>query len=471
MLYDKLKNYAKSGVYPFHMPGHKRNDILSDKTIPYNIDITEIEDFDNLHSAEGCIKEIEDFAADLYSVKRAFLLVNGATGGLLASVRALTNYSDKIIMSRNCHKSVYNAVELCGLNPVYIIPEINNNLGIFSSIKPCEVEKLLSKNTDAKLVVITSPTYEGVVSDIKSISEICKKYGVKLLVDEAHGAHFPFSNKFPYEAVNSGADVAVVSLHKTLPSLTQTALLLTNDIDLEECLSENLSVFETSSPSYIFMSSIGKSLEFINKNRDRFNSYTELLVNFYKKTKVLKNLSLFYSNKELCDEFFDYDIGKIIISTQNTDINGVELANILRNRFKIETEMAYADYVLAMTSVCDTKEGFDRLNNALKAIDRECNPSENSNNIFIANKHKPKSSFTPSQKFKYKPKEFNFINSNGRVSLEYVWAYPPGIPIIVPGEVITEEVITEINYLSEKGVNLYSTKKKMPSCITVAEID
>ncbi len=471
MLYDKLKNYAKSGVYPFHMPGHKRNYILSDKTIPYNIDITEIEDFDNLHSAEGCIKEIEDFAADLYTVKRAFLLVNGATGGLLASVRALTNYGDKIIMSRNCHKSVYNAVELCGLNPVYIIPEINNNLGIFSSIKPCEVEKLLSENTDAKLVVITSPTYEGVVSDIKSISEICKKYGVKLLVDEAHGAHFPFSDKLPCEAVSCGADVAVVSLHKTLPSLTQTALLLTNDIDLEESLSENLSVFETSSPSYIFMSSIEKSLEFINKNKDRFNSYTELLVDFYKKSKALKNLSLFYSNKELCDEFFDYDIGKIIISTQNADINGVELANILRNRFKIETEMSYADYVLAMTSVCDTKEGFDRLNNALKAIDSECNPSENSNNIFIANKHKPKSSFTPSQKFKYKPKEFYFINSKGRVSLEYVWAYPPGVPIIVPGEVITEEVITEINYLSEKGVNLYSTKKKMPSCITVAEID
>lgn len=292
-----------------------------------------------------------------------------------------------------------------------------------------------------------------------------------MLVDEAHGAHFPFSNKLPCEAVSCGADVAVVSLHKTLPSLTQTALLLTNDIDLEESLSENLSVFETSSPSYIFMSSIGKCLEFAKENKDRFNSYIELLVDFYKKSKALKNLSLFYSNKELCDEFFDYDIGKIIISTQNADINGVELANILRNRFKIETEMAYADYVLAMTSVCDTKEGFDRLNNALKAIDSECNPSENSNNIFIANKHKPKSSFTPSQKFKYKPKEFYFINSNGRVSLEYVWAYPPGIPIIVPGEVITEEVITEINYLSEKGVNLYSTKEKMPSCITVAEID
>ena len=471
MLYDKLKKYAESGVYPFHMPGHKRFDFSDDNIIPYNIDITEIDDFDNLHSAEGCIKEIEDYAAKLYSVKKAFLLVNGSTGGLLASIRALTKYGDKILMARNCHKSVYNAVEICGLKPIYFFSEINNDLGIFSSILPDEIETLLKENTDTKLVVITSPTYEGVVSDIKSISVVCKKYGVKLLVDEAHGAHFPFSDKFPSEAVSSGADVAVVSLHKTLPAITQTGLLLTNDIKLAESLSENLSIFETSSPSYIFMSSIQQCLEFIDNKKECFDSYINLLHNFYKKSKNLNNLQLFYSDKELCNILFGYDIGKIIISTLNTNINGVELANILRNKFKIETEMAYSDYVIAMTSVCDSAEGFERLYNALEIIDRECKSDNTKNKISVPNRYKTEMRFLSSQKFNYKAEKIDFSNSKDRISLEYIWAYPPGIPIVVPGEIITDSIIEEIDYLSKKGVNLYSTNKNMPSYITVAEID
>ena len=441
MLYDKLKNYAKSGVYPFHMPGHKRCKFYDDNTIPYNIDITEIDDFDNLHSAEGCIKEIEDYAAKLYSVNRAFLLVNGSTGGLLASIRALTNYGDKIIMARNCHKSVYNAVEICGLKPIYLFPETTNSLGIFVSISPDKIEKILKDNTDVKLVVITSPTYEGVVFDIKSISSMCKKYGARLLVDEAHGAHFPFSDKFPSEAVCCGADVAVVSLHKTLPSLTQTGLLLTNDMDLVENLSENLSIFETSSPSYIFMSSIQKCLEFINNKKECFDFYINLLYNFYKKSENLNNLQLFYSDKELYNKLFDYDIGKIIISTLNTNINGVELANILRKRFKIETEMAYSDYVLAMTSVCDSADGFERLYKALKIIDSECKSDNIKNKISVPNRYKTEMCFLSSHKFNYKAQKIFFTDAKDRVSLEYIWAYPPGIPIVVPGEIITASII------------------------------
>ena len=213
MLYDKLKSYKESGIYPFHMPGHKRKDITNDGLLPYNIDLTEIDGFDNLHNACGCIKEIEKKAEKLYCVNRALLLVNGATGGILASIRAMTDYGDKIIVARNCHKSVYNAIELCGLNPEYILPEYDENYGIFASISPQNLKTLLDKNPDTKLVIITSPTYEGIVSDIKSISDICHRYGAMLFVDEAHGAHFPFSEKFPSEAVKCGADVAVVSLH------------------------------------------------------------------------------------------------------------------------------------------------------------------------------------------------------------------------------------------------------------------
>ena len=239
MLYDKLKNYSKSGIYPFHMPGHKRTDITEEGIIPYNIDITEIHDFDNLHSPNGVIYEIQKKAAKLYNAKNAFILINGSTGGILSAIRSMTNQGDKILMARNCHKSVYNAAELFNLNVDYIFPDTDSRYNILTSVSPYDIEDKLTKHNDEiRLVIITSPTYEGVVSDIKSISEICHKHGAKLLVDEAHGAHFPFSDSLPDEALNCGADAAVLSLHKTLPSLTQTALLITNDSELSEILLE-----------------------------------------------------------------------------------------------------------------------------------------------------------------------------------------------------------------------------------------
>lgn len=469
MLYDKLKNYSRNGIYPFHMPGHKRTAVNGETTIPYEIDLTEISGFDNLHNAEGCIKQIEEKAAQLYSVKRAFLLVNGATGGILSAIRATTKYGDKIIVARNCHKAVYNAIELCGLNPVYVMPESIDEYGIYSHISPQKVDKLLSENPDAKLVVLTSPTYEGVVSDIKAISEICKKFSVKLFVDEAHGAHFPFSDRFPNEAVNCGADVAVVSLHKTLPSLTQTALLLTNDFELKNKLKENLSVFESSSPSYILMSSIENCLNFISDNKSAFNRYTNNLDDFYNQAEKLKNIKILYCDKIVKENLFDYDIGKIIISTADTTLNGTQLAQILRMNFNIETEMAYTNYVIAMTSVCDSKEGFRMLINALSEIDKSFKRKINSSDILNIITEVPKKAFISSKRFEYASKIVYLKSAKGRVSLEYIWAYPPGIPLIVPGEVITKEIISTIEYLKSKNVEIYSSEKNLPDYISVAE--
>lgn len=470
MLYDKLKSYNDSGIYPFHMPGHKRNDIAKDGLLPYEIDLTEIDGFDNLHNAVGCINEIEKKAEILYCVNRAFLLVNGATGGILSSIRAMTNFGDKIIVARNCHKSVYNAIELCGLNPEYILPEFYERYGVFSSVSPQKIETLLAENPDTKLVIITSPTYEGVVSDIKLIADICHENGAMLFVDEAHGAHFPFSDKFPNEAVKSGADVAVVSLHKTMPSLTQTALLLTDNSELSEKLQENLSVFETSSPSYILMSSIENCLDFISDNKTDFEVYTNRLTDFYNKTKSLKNLSIIYNDKLFLKNCFDYDFGKIVISTAETNISGTELAKVLREKYKIETEMAYTDYAIAMTSVCDTDEGFNRLKNALSEIDRSLNKSEkaNLNNNFS---EIPKRRFNSYRKNSFNAEKIKFINAQGRVSLEYVWAYPPGIPLIVPGEIITDKLINQINILILNNIQINSTKNSMPDYIYTAEND
>lgn len=464
MLYDKLKNYSKSGIYPFHMPGHKRNKLI-DKLIPYEIDLTEIYDFDNLHCATGCIKAVEKKAAKLFSVKYAYMLINGATGGILAAIRSLTSYGDKVIVARNCHKSIYNAIELCGLYAEYILPKQDDEFGIFTSVTPEQVESALIKNDQAKLVIITSPTYEGVVSDIKSIAEICKKYNAHLFVDEAHGAHFPFSPEFPNEAVKLGADAAVVSLHKTLPSLTQTALLLTNNKELTRVFEKNLAVFETSSPSYILMCSIEICLDFINK--DDFIKYISIIKAFRNKCRQLKHLKLFIKNEKT----FDYDIGKLVISTKYTDITGVELSSLLREKYKIELEMPYTDYVIAMTSVCDTANGFERLSNALLEIDSQITDNSRSNSVHNYLSFLPEKAIKAVNVNSHKEITIPFDNALGRISAEYIWAYPPGIPLIVIGEIIDKNIIEQINHLLECGVEVYSTSGNLPNAINVVEFD
>lgn len=468
MLYDKLKMYSESGVYPFHMPGHKRNPMLCDGIMPYEIDLTEIDGFDNLHNAESCILEVQNLAEKLYNVKKAFLLVNGATGGILSAVRAMTDRGDKVIVARNSHKSVYNALELCGLTPKYIVPKVDKQFGINCSITPSQAEKAIRENPDAKLLIITSPTYEGAVSDIKEISRIAHLHNVSVIVDEAHGAHFPFSDSFPVEAIQCGADVAVVSLHKTLPSLTQTALLLTSNKELINPLGENLAIFETSSPSYVFMSSIEKCLDFC-KDTKAFDEYIIRLNSFDEKCRELKNIKVLCcgNDKIKNHNFFDFDISKITVSVKGLNINGVQLADKLRNDFKIETEMVCSDYVLLITTVCDTDEGFARLINALQIIDSECSAKElNYNNLILS---QPRIALNPCD---CSGKSGNFCllkNSINKISLEYVWAYPPGIPIVAKGEVITQEIVNTIFMQIENGINVYSTKGKVPKEILCCE--
>lgn len=467
MLYKKLSDYAKNGIYPFHMPGHKRN--LNDDILPYSIDITEINDFDNLHNAEGCIKKIAEKAEKLYSVNSAFLLVNGATGGILSAIRAMTNYGDKIAIARNCHKSVYNAVEVCGLDVEYILPDTDEAFGIFSSVKPEQIKNLLENNSDIKLVVITSPTYEGIVSDISAIAEICHKHNAKLFVDEAHGAHFPFGDNFPKEAISCGADAVVVSIHKTLPSFTQTALLLTNDKILSEKFAENLSIFESSSPSYVLMASIEKCLEYVENNKIKFELYSKWLRDFYSMCFNLDKLVVLNSaNDKYEHNFFDYDIGKIIISTVNTDISGTELAQILREKYKLETEMAYSNYVIAMTSVCDNPVAYHRLLSALIEIDKRLTFSQKSyfENYAIT---LPEKIFCSSKRYLYEKTEVKLEEAEGHISMEYVWAYPPGIPIISVGERISKNEILLIKNLRIKGVDVYSTYKSAPDKIYVVK--
>lgn len=458
-LQEKLEEYYNKNYLPMHMPGHKRNVKLLGEKLPYKIDITEISGFDDLHHANGLIKNIENKARKIYGSKRSFILVNGSTCGILAGIRSVINFGDKVLIARNSHKSVYNAIELNNLNAIYISSKINK-YGIDGNIDVKEIEKKIKENKDIKLVVITSPTYEGVINNIKSIVSIAHKYNIPVLVDEAHGAHLRFmDNLYNKEALNSGADIVIQSLHKTLPALTGTALLhIQGELVREENVARELSIFETSSPSYILMSSIEECLDILIYKEELFKEYENNLKYFYKETKKLQKLKILgneIENKEY------YDFGKIVIITKNTNITGKELADILRKEYKIELEMSSIDYALAMTSICDTKENFIRLLNALEEIDKKLeNKEEKENKIEIVLPEKKMNILDAIKN--NNSKYLNYKETEGKISKEYIWIYPPGIPLIAPGEIINKEIIQKINDYKNANIEVRTTFDKFP---------
>ena len=478
-LQKKLEEYYNKGYLPMHMPGHKRNIELLGEKLPYKIDITEIDGFDDLHHADGIIKNIEDKAKRIYGSKRSFILVNGSTCGILAGIRSVVNFGDKVLVARNCHKSVYNAIEINGLEPIYMLPKIGED-GIDRNIDSKQVEEKLKENKDIKLIILTSPTYEGVISDIKSIVEIAHKYNVLVLVDEAHGAHLKFMDSLcDKEALNSGADIVVQSLHKTLPALTGTALLhIQGDLVKEENVARELSIFETSSPSYILMSSIEECLDIIENNgKELFKEYQDNLKYFYNEAKNLRNLKIL-GNEILEEENkIFYDFGKIVIKTNVTNITGKELSDILRKDYKIELEMASIGYSIAMTSICDSKENFKRLLDALKDIDNKLE-KENKSKEEIKEQEKktnsnkenlniklqlPKKELSILKAIKNNNSEFkNYNELEGKISKEYIWVYPPGIPLITPGEVINKDIIRKIGEFEKVGIEVRTTFDKFP---------
>ena len=466
-LLKKLIENNKNNI-PMHMPGHKRNAKLLNSKIPYEIDITEIEGFDNLHNPNGIIKESMDRAKSLYKSKKTFFSVNGSSAGNLAAIRAMTKKGDKIIVARNCHKSVYNAIELFQLKPVYILPDYDEEYGIFASINAKKLKKIIEENQDASLVVITSPSYEGVISDIEKISEICHKNNIPLMVDEAHGAHLFLEGK---SALNKGADIVVNSLHKTLPSLTQTAIInIQGNLVNEKEIERQLSIFQSSSPSYILLASIDECINFMTKKGDMlYQKYLNNLRAFSRELNHLKNLKvLCYGNDNLTKHknIFEFDGGKIVISCRGTNINGNDLIKILRNKYSIECEMASLDYVIAMTSLMDNKKSLKKLSKSIIQIDK----------TLSSRKYKDKfklellqQKYTICECREKDKKQIDFSQSKDKISGEYVWIYPPGIPFIAPGEKIDENIIKYIKVLSENGFEIKSDNGTMPESITIVK--
>ena len=373
MLYDKLKEYGASGVYPMHMPGHKRNAAHMPGGMPCDIDITEIHGFDDLYDPRGVLRDTAELAAGVYGSDKAFLLVNGSSVGILSAIGAHTKRGDKILIARNCHRSVCNAAELFGLEPVFVKPETDGQSGVLRSVEPGSIESALDEDPLITLVVVTSPSYEGVVSDIRSIAGIVHEHDIPLLVDSAHGAHLGFSPYFPDSAAGSGADIVVISLHKTLPALTQCSLLHAcgDRADVDE-IARLLSTLQTSSPSYVLMASIDSCLRLIKSdNAGLFREYEKNLRRFDEDIRSIRNLSvLCHGASPPSHGFFGFDPGKLVIVTRGTPLSGTMLADVLREEHRIELELACGDYAIAMTSLCDTAEGFARLADALCAIDR-----------------------------------------------------------------------------------------------------
>lgn len=451
-IYESLIENAESGIYPMHMPGHKRNGKFLQMVNPYTIDITEVDGFDDLHAPEGIILDAMEKGKKLYKSRKCFLLVNGSTCGILSAICACVPKGGKLIAARNCHKSVYNAIALTECESVFIMPETDTHNGICAGITAAQAEKSLSENPDASALIITSPTYEGVVSDIEKISEVTRKYGVPLIVDEAHGAHFGFSPMFPESAVSKGADIVIQSLHKTLPSFTQSAVLhICTEFGGNFPVQRYLSIFQSSSPSYILMAGIDRCFDILqNDGAELFELYENRLKNFYSSMEKLKIIKIL---PEEYPKGFIRDMGKIVIDLSSSNLTGGEFSELLLKKYKIQLEMASSGYAIAMTSICDTDEGFERLKDALTEIDSSLLKAENTRH-FSPLPEKIETVLKISSALSASSKSIPISEAAGKISGEFIYAYPPGIPIIAPGEKFTDKVLSSIDELLSCGVSV-----------------
>lgn len=481
-LYRRLEDYQRSDYYGFHMPGHKRNEALLENQLPYGIDITEIEGFDDLHHADGILKEAQERAARVFGAGETHFLVNGSTVGILSAILGCTNRGDKVLAARHCHKSIYHSMVLGELVPVYLYPEYDCELQIHTEISVSAVKAALKEHSDIKAVVIVSPTYEGVISDVTAIAEAVHEKGLPLIVDQAHGAHFGFHPYFEENANGQGADVVIQSLHKTLPSLTQTALLHINEgFAKPKKIKRYLDMLQSSSPSYVLMASVDTCVDWLERGGQKaFEEYVCNLEAFWKEAKRWKRLRL------LSTEHFDPS--KLVISVKDTDITSKELHRILLEQYHLQMEMVGGTYVLALTSVGDTKEGFVRLTDALLEMDAvidkrmmDCGCAKakaekaSEEPIFAAGAFAkeevieqiaPQQVLTPAlaaQMREEKPEETTLLRweeSQGFVALEYAYLYPPGSPLIVPGERISKEVIERLCVYRTLGFDIEGLQKE-----------
>lgn len=458
-LFQTLINYKESDYYPFHMPGHKRNMEGYLNSSIYGLDITEIEGFDNLHQPEGILLESQKKAASLYESAKTYFLINGSTCGILSSISTVVSVGGKLLMGRNSHKAAYHAVLIRQLQVAYLYPEILEEFNVFGGINPLDVEEAMKQDSLIEAVFITSPTADGIVSDIGEIAKICHKYQKPLIVDEAHGAHFGFGNIFPQTSIRAEADIVIHSVHKTLPALTQTALLHCNgDLVSIDQLQQFLGIYQSSSPSYILMAGIDQCVEIITKEKDTlFDCFEQKIICFRKECQNLQNIKIM--DQEVIGNQYVYqiDLSKIVISVQHTNITGQNLYDILLKKYHLQMEMAAESYVLGITTIMDTKEGFDRLTQALREIDKELFIVESKTKYGqVITMRDPIYSLYQAS---VKEKELcNIEKSIGKICGDFIVVYPPGLPLVVLGEKLTEEIVNQIELYQGQGLTVQGIK-------------
>lgn len=468
-LFEKLSAYGASDYYPYHMPGHKRRLKTDTMRELAQIDITEIDGFDNLHDAQGILKRIQEEAAAAYGAEESFFLVNGSTAGILSSISTAVSPGGKILMVRGAHKSAYHAAYLRDLQIAYLWPGVHPLFGCNLPATAKEVEEALQQTPDVQAVFIVSPTYEGLAADVKSIAEAAHKRNIPLIVDEAHGAHLGFDGRWPESSVKQGADLVIQSLHKMLPAPTQTAILHVNGKLVDRCrLRRFLGIYQTSSPSYIFMAAMEDAIATTSANREKlFGDFWEYWKGMTESLSACRNLIFLKEENS--------DPGKLAVMDKTGFLDGEQLYEMLLHKYHLQPEMAAGRYVLAMFTVGDTKEGYERLTKALLEIDEYITTERKQRTqekLMEREGNRMADAVTPVciQKKTQAvigigrawdtPKEWVLLkDAEGKTAGEYVNLYPPGSPIIVPGEIFTKDILTEIAAYRQQGFHVQGVKE------------
>lgn len=470
-IYEALNRYKKMRIVPFDVPGHKRGkgnkeltEFLGESCL--TVDVNSMKPLDNLCHPVSVIKEAEELTAKAFKAKHAFFMVNGTTSAVQAMVLSSCKAGEKIIMPRNVHRSAINALILSGAIPVYVNPGTNKKIGVPLGMSVGDVKEAIINNKDAKAVLVNNPTYYGICSDLKEITKLAHSYGMKVLVDEAHGTHFYFNDNLPTSAMEAGADMAAVSMHKTGGSLTQSSILLINNDVNKGYVHQIINLMQTTSASYLLLSSLDISRRNLAVNGNKMIDKIIDLAEYAR--KEINEIGGFYAySKELINkkDFFDFDITKLSVNTLGIGLAGIEVYSILRDEYDIQIEFGDLGNFLAIVSVGDTKFAIERLVSALSDIKRIY--SKDKTGMIDHEYIEPEVVMSPKDAF-YGNKIVLPINESiGEVSCEFVMCYPPGIPILAPGERITKEILEYISYAKMKGCSLTGTQDEKIEFINV----
>ncbi|MFQ9584378.1 MAG: aminotransferase class I/II-fold pyridoxal phosphate-dependent enzyme [Blautia hansenii] len=457
-IYEALENLRKMRVVPFDVPGHKRGrgnpeltQLLGEQCM--NMDVNSMKPLDNLCHPVSVIKEAEELVAEAFHAAHAFLMVGGTTSSVQSMILSVAKRGEKIILPRNVHRSVIGAMVLCGAVPVYVNPQCSQRLGIPLGMSVEDVRRAIEENPDAKAVLVNNPTYYGVCSDIRSIVKLAHEHGMYCLADEAHGTHFYFSDKLPVSAMEAGADMAAVSMHKSGGSLTQSSLLLTGPGISPGHVRQIINLTQTTSGSYLLMSSLDISRRNLAlRGRETFEKVMELAE--YARSEINEIPGFYAFSKELIngDSVFDFDVTKLSVHTLEVGLAGIEVYDLLRDEYDIQIEFGDFGNVLAYLSIGDRKRDVERLVSALSEISRRFGKEKV--DLLEQEYIPPLVAVSPQDAF-YAPKEaLPLEHCVGRICSEFVMCYPPGIPLLAPGEQVTQAIVEHIVYAKEKGCTL-----------------